>query len=79
MIMSIIKHKHQVPAINGFHVAIIAFICCILTVQKVTNKLIFVVLPCVVIGCGLAHHDTGFILVQETCPMSSFSRSVWGI
>ena len=28
------------------------------------------------IGCGLAHDDTWFILVQATCPTSSFSRSV---
>ena len=25
-------------------------------------------MPCVVIGCGLALNDTGFILVQATCP-----------
>ena len=28
------------------------------------------------IGCGLALNDTGFILVQATCPTSSLSRSV---
>ena len=28
------------------------------------------------IGGGLALNDTGFILVQATCPMSSLSRSV---
>ena len=46
-----------------------------LSVRKVTNKYIFVVLPYVVIECGLALNDTGFILVQATCPMSSLSRS----
>ena len=46
------------------------------SVQKVTNKKIFVVLPYVVIGGGLALNDTGFILVQTTCPTSSLSRSV---
>ena len=32
---------------------------------------IFVVLPYVVIGGGLALNDTGFILVQATCPTSN--------
>ena len=27
------------------------------------------------IGCGLALNDTRFILIQATCPTSSFSRS----
>ena len=30
----------------------------------------------VVIRCGLALNDTGFILVRATCPTSSLSRSV---
>ena len=47
-----------------------------MSVQKVTNKLIFIVLPYIVIGGGLALNDTGFILVQATCPTSSLSRSV---
>ena len=34
------------------------------------------VLSYVVIGGGLALNDTGFILVQATCPTSSLSRSV---
>ena len=41
-----------------------------------TNKQIFVVLPHVVIGGGLALNDTGFILVQATCPTSSLSQLV---
>ena len=49
---------------------------CQLSVQKVTNTYIFVVLPYVVIGGGLALNDTGFILVQATCPTSSLGRSV---
>ena len=47
-----------------------------LSVQKVTNKKIFVVLLYVVIGGGLALNDIGFILVQATCPTSSLSRPV---
>ena len=38
-----------------------------MSVQKVTNKKIFVVLPYVVIGGGLPLNDIGFILVQATC------------
>ena len=41
-----------------------------------TNTKIFVVLLYVVIGGGLAFNDTGFILVQTTCPTSSLCRSV---
>ena len=37
------------------------------SVQKVTNTSIFVVLWYVVIGGGLALNDIGFILVQATC------------
>ena len=33
-------------------------------------------MPYVVIGGGLALNDTGFILVQVTCPTSSLSRSM---
>ena len=46
------------------------------SVRKVTNTQIFVVLLYVVIGGGLALNDTGFILVQATCPTSSLSWSV---
>ena len=45
-----------------------------LSVQKVTNKKIFVVLLYVVIGGGLALNDTGFILVQAICHTSSLGR-----
>ena len=45
------------------------------SVRKVTKQ-IFVILLCIMIGCGLTLNDTGFILVQATCPTSSFSRSV---
>ena len=40
--------------------------------RKVTNTYIFVVLPYVVIGCGLALNDTEFILGSGNMPYVQF-------
>ena len=61
---------------GGHRRILVSFPLDVLSVQKMTNTQIFIVLLYVVIGGGLSLNDTGFILVQATCPTSSLSRSM---
>ena len=63
MLLSLVAHAVGYKMMVGAH-------------NTVCVRRMWEVLPYVVIGCGLALNDTGVILVQATCPTSSFTRLV---